>query len=158
MNGDFFGDIVIHGLSEHRLYGVWRSMQRRCSCRKHKHYEYYGGRGIGYSEDWEDFLAFFNWAICNGWREGLELDRKDNDKNYGPNNCRFVTKTVNAGNRRRKGEVLYVGVQRHGDKFRAHIGVDGKNIRFKSRDTPDLALEDRNNYIIENNLDHAVQR
>lgn len=74
-----------------RIYSIWYSMKKRCNNPKTNSYERYGGRNISYCDEWEKFSNFFNWAISNGYDEDLTLDRIDNDKNYEPNNCRWVT-------------------------------------------------------------------
>jgi hypothetical protein len=87
-------------LSCHPLYNVWSGMRRRCYNRKHEGYHRYGGRGIKICEEWRmNPTAFVNWGIENGYRKGLTIDRIDNDGNYQPNNCRFVTIKVNSNNR-----------------------------------------------------------
>ena len=53
------------------------------------HYENYGGRGITVCDEWkEDFMAFYEWSMQNGYADNLTLDIKDNDKGYSPDNCR----------------------------------------------------------------------
>jgi hypothetical protein len=78
------------------LYMCWANMKDRCTNRKD-----WGGRGIKVCEEWiEDFPAFVDWALANGWEPGLEIDRKNNNGNYTPRNCRWVTEAVQANNRR----------------------------------------------------------
>jgi hypothetical protein len=78
---------------------VWDSMKRRCYNKNHKSYKDYGGRGIIICEIWlHNFKVFYDWAITHNWIKGLLLDRIDNDGNYEPNNCRFVTNIVSANN------------------------------------------------------------
>lgn len=89
-----------HGLMEHPLYSVWSSMKSRCSL-THSRNEYWSGRGIIVCQEWQEFLPFYNWAIKNGYRKGLTLDRENNDGNYEPSNCRFVTYSVQNSNRRK---------------------------------------------------------
>ena len=92
-----------HGLSKDPLYSRWKTMKQRCYNPKCKSYKNYGGRGIQVCQEWKnDFLAFYNWAINNGYQKELEIDRKDNDGNYTPENCRFVTRSKNNKNRRKK--------------------------------------------------------
>lgn len=83
---------VVHGLHKHPLYSVWTQMKDRCSNKNHPSYYRYGYRGISVCEEWKsDFLNFYRWAIYNGYKEGLTLDRRDNDDNYEPGNCRWIT-------------------------------------------------------------------
>ena len=89
-----------HRLSITKLYHVWSDMFRRCDNPLSKSYHNYGGRGISISKQWGYFLNFRDWAISNGYVDGLEIDRRNNDGNYEPSNCRFVTHKENARNRR----------------------------------------------------------
>jgi len=90
-----------HGLINHPLYRKLMGMKKRCYNPKYGQYHRYGGRGIKVCEEWlNDFMSFYNWAMANGWEDGLEIDRKDNDGNYEPSNCRFVTSQENTHNRR----------------------------------------------------------
>jgi hypothetical protein len=92
---------LTHGLTDHLLYDVWTKMCLRCNDTQDKGFKNYGGRGIEVWKDWnEDFMTFFNWCISNGYEEGLSLDRTNNDGNYSPQNCRFVTPAEQNRNRR----------------------------------------------------------
>jgi hypothetical protein len=94
-------DQVTHDMSQSPLYGIWVGMKQRCSNPKNSVYRYYGGRGISVIQSWkDDFNVFMDWALENGYVSGLQIDRRDNDGNYGPDNCRFVTALVNINNRR----------------------------------------------------------
>lgn len=91
-----------HGMGETKIYRVWSSMKTRCYNKNTHYYHQYGARGIVVCNEWKkDFLEFFNWAVKNGYEEGLQIDRVDNDKDYMPNNCRFVTCQINSQNTRR---------------------------------------------------------
>ncbi len=89
-----------HGLARHPLYFVWKSMINRCENPEDEHYKDYGGRGITVCPEWKIFMVFYNWAIANGWKKGLENDRRENNGNYESSNCRFVTRKVNCRNKR----------------------------------------------------------
>ena len=89
------------GLSKTKIHERWRSIVRRCCDISNISYKYYGARGITVCDEWKNsFLSFYNWAINNGYREGLQIDRLDNSKGYCPDNCRWVTVFVNSINRR----------------------------------------------------------
>jgi hypothetical protein len=92
---------TIHGMRNHPLYHVYRGMMERCYDKRNIGYPDYGQRGIRVCEEWRlSPKDFFDWAIENGWQHGLELDRRENDGNYGPSNCRFLTPSANCRNRR----------------------------------------------------------
>lgn len=102
-----------HGLSNHDLFNRWLKIKGRCFNKKDKRYKDYGGRGIIMCKEWkEDFLTFFTWCIRNGYKPNLEIDRIDNDKDYSPDNCRFVTAKANCNNTRRN-----ILVELHGVKM-----------------------------------------
>lgn len=108
-----------HGLSRARgnkkrhthLYGIWGNMKYRCYNPNSKDYPKYGGRGIQVCEEWKhDYKAFHEWAVKNGYQYGLQLDRKDNDKGYSPENCRWATPKQNSNNRGNKVLVMACGM------------------------------------------------
>ena len=93
---------VKHGLSNTRLHRIWHSMYCRCYYKSTNQYKNYGGKGIKVCEEWkhiEGFVNFYNWAMANGYRDDLTLDRIDNEKNYSPQNCRWVTYKQQCRNR-----------------------------------------------------------
>lgn len=81
----------------HPLYTVWQGIKTRCYNPNSSHYQWYGAKGVTVCDEWlNDFQAFYDWAIANGWEKGLTIDRKDNDKSYSPDNCQFLTKSQNS--------------------------------------------------------------
>lgn len=99
-----------HRLGQSRLYHIWQSMKQRCSNPRHKSYHSYGGRGISVCDAWlDDFLRFRSWALANGHQKDLTLDRIDNDGNYEPGNCRWVTWAGQATNRRTNRLITHSG-------------------------------------------------
>jgi len=88
-------------LETDRLYSTYVAMKQRCYNPRHDSYPFYGRRGIGICKEWRaSFAAFADWAMRNGYRSGLQIDRVNNDRGYSPANCRFVTPQMNAQNRR----------------------------------------------------------
>jgi hypothetical protein len=89
-----------HGASHTPLYRTYRNIKNRCYYQKSQNYSLYGGRGIGMSEEWrESFAPFQEWALANGYQDGLTIDRIDGEKGYSPENCRWVTQKINNRNR-----------------------------------------------------------
>lgn len=81
-------------------YGSYHSMMDRCYRKTSANYKFYGGRGISVCDEWQNAKMFGEWAENNGYIPGLSLDRIDPDKDYSPDNCRWVTAYEQANNRR----------------------------------------------------------
>lgn len=100
----------IENPSHHRLYNIWYDMRRRCYQRQNKRWNRYGGRGIGVCEEWRDnFQAFFDWSMSNGYADDLTVDRIDSNGDYAPENCRWADKFQQANNRSNNHFLTYKG-------------------------------------------------
>lgn len=75
-------------------------MKTRCYNPKTHNYKNYGGKGITVCDEWKnDFEAFYNWAMTNGYIEGFSIERNDNSKGYSPENCRWIPAGLQARNK-----------------------------------------------------------
>lgn len=99
-----------HGKCHIRLYNIYYGMKCRCYNKNYKYYEYYGGRGIKVCDEWlNDFQVFYDWAINNGYKENLTIDRINTNGNYEPDNCCWVDRKQQTRNRRNTKRIEYHG-------------------------------------------------
>jgi hypothetical protein len=111
-----------HGFCKHPLYRVWSGMLKRCGnprCLSHKNY---GGRGIKVGKYWKDAGTFIRWALSHGWERGLQLERRNNDKGYNPNNCYFTTSKRQNNNRRDNRFITFKGTRRTVSEWEEYLG------------------------------------
>lgn len=101
-----------HGMSSSRIYFIHNSMNERCYNPNFIEYHNYGGRGIKVCDEWrgrKGFENFLKWSMENGYKENLTIDRIDNDGNYEPNNCRWITQKEQCNNTRHNVNIEYNG-------------------------------------------------
>ena len=124
-----------HGQSKTRLYYVYKDMINRCSGKyKYLYLKRYAGRGIRVCKEWqEDPMSFIRWAKENGYKDGLQLDRRDNDKGYSPENCRFVTRTENMRNMSTNVFIEYKGERRTISEWGEILGKNPAMIGWRLR-------------------------
>ncbi len=102
-----------HGFRYSRLYIIYEGMMARCYNDKYPNYRNWGGRGITVCDDWKnDRTTFFNWALTRGYDKDLQLDRRDNELGYSPENCRFVSRKQNCRNKKNNLLITYGGETR----------------------------------------------
>lgn len=93
-----------HGMCCNRkdasIYKRWQHMKSRCLDSTNPRYKDYGGRGITICDAWLNFEKYFK--DVGEPPKGMQLDRINNDGNYEPSNCRWVTPKENSNNRLRK--------------------------------------------------------
>lgn len=103
---------TVHGDSRSRLYSIWCGIKDRIYNKNNVNYENYGGRGLTLHHDWEDYVSFKEWALKNGYKENLTIDRIDNEKGYSPDNCRWKTLKEQNRNTTRNRVVNYKGEEK----------------------------------------------
>jgi len=94
---------ITHNLSNHRLHGIWSNLKDRCYNKNSSAYRYYGAKGVTVHKEWLDsFITFYEWAITNGYKDSLQLDKDEiceakgiTPKIYSPSTCKWVTKHDN---------------------------------------------------------------
>ncbi len=117
-----------HGVSGSKQYGVWCAMLRRCENKNVGSYKYYGGRGIKVCKRWHSFENFWK-DMGSTYRDGLEIDRIDNNGNYEPKNCRWVTKKEQMNNCRRNKLISFGGKSLTMSEWQEQTGISQKTIR-----------------------------
>jgi hypothetical protein len=88
------------GSKPSRLYRLWKNMLRRCRNPNRPDFKYYGGRGIFVREEWQHFEPFMQWSMSHGYAPGKQIDRKEQNGPYSPENCRWTTSKGNNRNKR----------------------------------------------------------
>ena len=141
-------ELVKKHTAKNRLYRIWVNMHYRCESTNATGYDIYGGRGITVCPEWSDpggFDRFCEWAVSHGYTDDLQIDRIDVNGNYEPLNCRWVTPTINAINRRGYGPSGYAGVYQNQKKksWIAHIKIGEKDRHLGSFKTKEEAIEAR---------------
>lgn len=126
-------------------------MIARCENPDHVAYKYYGERGIKVYKEWHSFIRFGSWAISNGYREDLTIDRIDNNGNYEPSNCRWITMKEQMNNRSNCNPVIVNGtiksfrITKRNKKwqYRFERMIEGKRKSFSKCgfDTKEQAIE-----------------
>lgn len=130
-----------HGHYRHKLYPVWRAIINRCTNPNNHAYERYGGRGIGVDSRWLDFDRFVADVepTCPG--PGYSIDRKDNDKSYGPDNFRWADSVTQNNNRRDNVRHNFRGRQMTAPEIAREAGINCGSLRARMRRQKETAEE-----------------
>ena len=143
-----------------RLNHIYYCMRTRCLNPNFKEFKHYGGRGITICKEWADpeiialgrhgrvtkgWLAFKSWAMLNGYKDDLTLDRIDNNKGYSPDNCRWVTMKTQCNNTRRNHLITYKGKTQSLSAWCNELGLNYSTVRARLNEyrwTVERALEE----------------
>lgn len=120
-----------HGGAKTKLYVVWCSMKARCNRPTWQGYERYGGRGIKVCDEWSDFAMFRDWAMANGYAEGLTIERKDNDGDYCPQNCTWATKKQQSNNQSTTIKIKYMDIEKTLHEWADFLGIKPCTIYYR---------------------------
>ena len=150
---------VKHGLRKHPLYRFWANMKQRCYNPNGPKYHLWGGKGVRVCEEWRnDFIAFRDWAMANGWQQGLTIDRINSDGDYCPENCRWVDSATQAANRsvRKNTKTGVLGVRPHRKSYQWFVHAWGMRILHGGYKTIQAAAQARNEFIQVMELPHKL--
>ncbi len=153
------GRNTTHGLSHSPLYSVYFNMKKRCHNTESKDYKFYGGRGITICDRWLENITCFAEDMTQEYAKGLQIDRRDNDKGYSKENCRWITLSQNQQNTRGvKGSTsIYKGVSwiNKYSKWYAQIKKQGKVYKLGFFDSQVDAANAYNKKALELNGEYA---
>lgn len=132
------GKSTLHHESHTRLHRIWYSMRDRCNREKHSAYSNYGGRGIKVCKEWDEYEAFRDWALTNGYSDSLTLDRIDVNGNYEPSNCRWATMKEQCANKRRNHFVTVNGEKMILTECSNRYGIPKSTLRAREKRGADI--------------------
>lgn len=116
-----------------KINQAWRSMLYRCDNPHDKRYKDYGGRGIKVCPEWQEFSNFYR-DMGSSCREGLSLDRIDNDGNYQPGNCRWATPQEQSRNTRTCTKLTYKGMTKGIIEWANGLGIKADTLHGRIKD------------------------
>ena len=144
---------IIHGFARSRIHNMWTNMKNRCYGIASNMERDYKKRNITVCNEWKnDFMSFYNWAIHNGYYDNLTIDRINNDGNYEPNNCRFITNKEQQLNKRElissnTSGYRYISYLNREKKWRFSYYQNRKMIISKTFKEKEDAILFRDNYL-----------
>lgn len=133
---------ITHGMTDTRLYRIYRHMIGRCYNEHDIRYPYYGARGITVCAEWSKFDNFAKWALENGYNDELSIDRIDVNGNYTPDNCKWSTVQEQSLNKTNTHYIEFNGVKKSIAEWAREYGMPYKRLHKRIRDgwSPERAL------------------
>lgn len=120
-----------HGMIYSGLYKSWAHMKARCLHKSNKSHKDYGGRGIKVCDEWMEFVPFMEWAMANGYQNGLTIERVDNDGNYEPSNCIWATPIIQANNKRNNRRLTLNGKTMTVSQWASALGINASTLHSR---------------------------
>lgn len=124
---------TVHSLHGTRLYGIWVRMRQRCNDENCTDYISYGARGIAICKDWDDYRSFHRWALANGYKDNLTIERIDVNGNYEPNNCKWISPAAQARNKTNNHKITYNGQTKTLAEWAEILGIKSSLLRYRLR-------------------------
>jgi hypothetical protein len=112
-----------HGDTGKPIFNTWAHMMERAGYECGKNIKDYGGRGITVCKEWRKYENFREWAVANGYKDGLSIDRIDFNGNYEPTNCRWVTINEQQNNKRTNVFIEYEGKKMTATQWAIYLGI-----------------------------------
>lgn len=142
-----------------RIHNIWAGLKARTTNKNHRDWNKYGASGVFVCEEWKDYKVFEKWALENGYKDNLSIDRKNTYDGYYPDNCRWTDCLTQSANTRlihKTNKTGFRGVSVYNNKFRAGIQLNKKRIElgcFKCRIQAAYAYDE---FVIKNNLENPT--
>ena len=114
-----------------RLYQIWLAMKKRCGNPNDSGYQRYGGRGIEICNEWKDYKKFHEWSMDKGYSDELSIDRIDNNRGYEPENCRWVTNSIQQRNKRNNHLICFQGETKTLTEWSELAGMESSLLRYR---------------------------
>ena len=134
---------ITHGKTNTRLFHIWGGMKARCNNPNSPNNNNYGGRGILICEEWmNSFECFYEWAIANGYRDDLTIDRIDVNGNYEPSNCRWATVKQQINNTRVNVYLTHNSKTQSMSMWADELGIPYQLVRDRHKLHPNMSFEE----------------
>jgi hypothetical protein len=124
----YISDMNLNNLYQTAIYKAWANMKTRCNNKNYNQYHRYGGRGITYCENWETFEGFYK-DMGISYKNGLQLDRINNDGNYCKENCKWSTRIEQTNNRNTNRYITYKDKTQTLEQWGKELGLKSSTLR-----------------------------
>ena len=132
---NFKAIVTKHHLSQTRIYRIWKEMKKRCYNPKTRNSKYYYARGIKVCEEWKNnFQAFYDWSMQNGYNDKLTIDRIDVNGDYKPSNCRWVDTYTQNNNSRNCHYITYNGETKTLTQWAKTYNINQRTLTYRIND------------------------